>query len=308
MTRLPDFLIIGAMKAATSSLHAQLGAQDGIFTTSPKEIYFFSDDPVYERGLDWYGEHFAAAEPGDLCGESSTHYAKHPTYPNTIPRIQQHVPDVRLIYMMRHPIDRLVSAYSHMWLANEVKVPFDEALAGAVPELIGYSSYTKQLKPFFEAFGASRVQPVFFDRMHAEPDETLRAVATHIGFHGPVAWDDNLGAHNVSSERLKHTGARSLMKRVPGYDRLRNLVPESAKDKARDRFWRLPDTPDVSESQREALSEVFDADLRLLGEWLDIDLDTASFKTATAERQLGWTDALLDAYPDPLHSGPMAES
>ena len=83
MSRMPDFLIIGAMKCATTSLHDQLAAQPGLFMSEPKEPFFFSNDEVYARGIDWYAGLFAGAAAGDLCGESSTHYTKLPSYPRT---------------------------------------------------------------------------------------------------------------------------------------------------------------------------------------------------------------------------------
>ena len=84
----PDYMIIGAMKCGTTSLAAQLGTQDGLFMTDPKEPYYFSDDPVFAQGPDWYAGLFADAAPGDLTGEATTHYTKRPDYPDTIARIQ----------------------------------------------------------------------------------------------------------------------------------------------------------------------------------------------------------------------------
>ncbi len=79
-TRLPDFIIIGAMKSATSTLHNQLSAQPGIFMSTPKEPNFFSDDDIYNQGLSWYSGLFSDANARDICGESSTHYTKLPDY------------------------------------------------------------------------------------------------------------------------------------------------------------------------------------------------------------------------------------
>ncbi|HTO70120.1 MAG TPA: sulfotransferase, partial [Myxococcota bacterium] len=79
--RLPDFAIIGAMKCGTSTLHEQLALRSGFFMSRPKEPNFFSDDDQYARGVGWYAGLFAGAAPGQLCGESSTHYTKLPTYP-----------------------------------------------------------------------------------------------------------------------------------------------------------------------------------------------------------------------------------
>ena len=84
MSRGPDLIIIGAMKCATSTLHDQLARQPGLFMSVPKEPNFFSDDAQYARGFAWYTSLFADARPGTIRGESSTHYTKLPTLPNTV--------------------------------------------------------------------------------------------------------------------------------------------------------------------------------------------------------------------------------
>ena len=111
MGRLPNFVIIGAMKSATSTLYEQLQRQPGIFLPELKEPNFFSDQ--YARGWDWYAGLFAEARASDIVGEASTHYTKLPTYPETVSRMWDHLPDAHLIYVMRDPIDRLVSQYIH---------------------------------------------------------------------------------------------------------------------------------------------------------------------------------------------------
>src|SRR5690606_4205334 len=158
--------IIGAMKSATSTLHEQLALQPGIFMSTPKEPNFFSDDAQFAKGLGWYTGLFAEAEPNALCGESSTHYTKLPTHPHTVERLAAAVPGARFIYVMRHPIDRLVSHYIHGWTMREISEPIDEAI-DRHPELIAYGCYAKQLTPYFERFGRDRVLPMFFDRVHA---------------------------------------------------------------------------------------------------------------------------------------------
>ena len=92
MNRMPDFIVMGAMKSATSTLHEQLSEQEGFFMTEEKEPNFFSNDEIYAKGLEWYASLFANAAPGDLCGESSTHYTKLPTYPHTVARMRAALP------------------------------------------------------------------------------------------------------------------------------------------------------------------------------------------------------------------------
>ena len=91
MTRKPDFMIIGAMKCATSSLHDQLAAQPGMVMSMPKEPNFFSDEENWGRGLGSYWSLFARTQDGELCGESSTHYTKLPRHPKVVERVGEHV-------------------------------------------------------------------------------------------------------------------------------------------------------------------------------------------------------------------------
>ena len=286
--RLPDFIIIGAMKSATSTLHDQLAARDGITMSSPKELYFMSDDPVYAKGIEWYASHFADAADTDLCGESTTHYTKLPTYPKTIDRIAKHLPDARFIYVMRHPIDRLESAFLHMWFEKETTLSFDDAVGGGIPELVDYGRYAYQLEPWFERFGHDRVHPVFVDRLRADQDDVIARVCEFLGHDGDRSWIHDVADNNVSTERLQQSAARDRMKTIPFYESARKLVPETAIERIRSR-WRPDDRPSVSDEQRASLAEIFDADLVTLGQWLGVDLTCDNFSDVTATRHLGWT-------------------
>ena len=160
--RLPEFIIIGAMKSATSTLHNQLSAQPGIFMSTPKEPNFFSDDGIYKQGLGWYSGLFNEAVAEDICGESSTHYTKLPDYPQTIQRLKAAIPQPKLIYVMRHPVDRLISHYMHQWSQGVISCDINQAI-DRYPELINYSCYGMQVTPYLKEFGSEAVLPLFFD-------------------------------------------------------------------------------------------------------------------------------------------------
>ena len=174
MPRKPDFIIIGAMKCATTSLHDQLAAHPGIHMSVPKEPNFFSDAEQWGRGLDWYWDLFAGAKDGDLCGESSTHYTKLPKHDKVIDRLAEHVPDAKFVYVMRHPIDRLVSHYIHEWTQRVIEQPIKEAI-DAHPNMVEFGMYARQLRPYVERFGRERILPVFFDRLRKHPQAELVA-------------------------------------------------------------------------------------------------------------------------------------
>lgn len=285
--RRPDFIIIGAMKSATSSLHVQLASHPGIFMSEPKEPNFFSDDAEYRGGTASYSGLFANAAEGDLCGESSTHYTKLPDYPNTVTRMKAFVPNVRLIYVMRHPVDRLVSHYIHQWTQSVIRCDINEAVE-RYPELINYGRYAYQLEPYFAAFGKASVLPVFFAAVKREPQRELERVARFIGYEGPVLWKEELGAQNVSSERLRRFPGYQLIVDSPPMTFLRRtFVPQTLRDMVKARLS-MKHRPVLSESNLTRLESIFDEDLGVLSQWLGVNLNCKNFDERTAVDQLEW--------------------
>jgi len=287
MGRRADFVIIGAMKCATSTLCAQFSRQPGFYMTE-KEPNFFSNDENYARGIAWYEHLFNGAGNDHLCGESSTHYTKLPTYPYTVKRMKEHLPDAKLIYVMRHPIDRLVSQYIHEWSERRINVPIGKAIERH-PELIAYSRYAMQLKPFLNAYGPEKILPVFFDRLHVQPKLELARICRFVGHQGPVDWYDQ-PARNVSRERMRKNALRDAMTSFPPLALLRRtLVPKTIRRRIR-QLWTMKRRPKIPGSQLEKLLEVFDEDLNRLGRWLQMEISCATFKEVTARETLeqGW--------------------
>ena len=112
--RNPDFLVIGAMKAGSTTLHTYLSRHPDLYLHERKEPGFFSREERYARGIEWYRALFADARPDQLCAESSTCYTRWPHFADVAPRIRQHVPEVRFVYIMRDPVARAYSHYAHM--------------------------------------------------------------------------------------------------------------------------------------------------------------------------------------------------
>jgi Sulfotransferase domain len=106
-TNKPSFLIIGAQKAGTSSLFHYLAQHPDIHLPSEKELHFF--DLHYDKGIAWYERRFPGKKlfKRQITGEASPYYLFHPLVPG---RIRNHYPDIKLIVLLRNPIDR---AYSH---------------------------------------------------------------------------------------------------------------------------------------------------------------------------------------------------
>lgn len=287
MNKTPNFIIIGAMKCATSTLHEQLALQPGIFMSQLKEPNFFSNNEEYEKGWNWYLSHFESAPVDALCGESSTHYTKLPTYPQTIARIQQHLPDAKFIYVMRHPIDRLISQYIHEWTQKVISEDINTAINN-FPELIHYSCYTMQLQPYFETWGKDRVLPIFFERMLSHPQEELERVCQFIGYDQKPQWNFKLEAQNVSSERIRKSAWRDFLVETPGLRELRQLlIPKSVRTWVRS-WWAMNKKPELTSNNYEKLRFIFDQDLAILGSQLGIELSCDNFKLKIKNQGLNW--------------------
>ncbi|MCF6185590.1 MAG: sulfotransferase domain-containing protein, partial [Bacteroidales bacterium] len=110
--RFPDFLIIGAMKSGTTSLHDYLGKHPDIYTSDPKEIHFFMDKNFNKYSLDWYKSLFISDKK--IAGTSPQNYTKchRPAVKNVPERIYKHMPNVKLIYIVRDPVKRIISHYA----------------------------------------------------------------------------------------------------------------------------------------------------------------------------------------------------
>jgi len=259
----PDFIVIGAMKCGTTTLAAQLGTQAGIFVTEPKEPNYFSDDPVFARGPDWYGGLFAPAAPGDLRGEASTHYTKRPDLPRTLERMTAALPEVRLVYMIRDPMARIVSHYIHEWSQGVLSRPLDVEIDAHAP-LVDYGLYGWQITPFVEAYGREAILLTSLERMAADPGGELARVAAHVGHQGPAAWVEESEAENVSAARSRKLPMHGVLVDNPVATALRRaLVPKALRTWVR-RARQMKGRPEIPAAMVPGLRARFAEDRDLL--------------------------------------------
>ncbi|MFT6073172.1 MAG: hypothetical protein ACJAZ1_000078 [Yoonia sp.] len=254
-----DFIIIGAMKCGTTTLQAQLAAQPGIFMTTPKEPNFFSDDAVYAQGQGWYRSLFYDAAPGDLKGEASTHYTKLPTYPQTVARMSQVLMAPRLIYVIRNPVTRAVSHYIHEWSEGRMSQDAIAAFASDAT-LQAYSHYPMQLAPFIDAFGLDAIHLTSLELMKADPDGEMAKISTHLQVSTPLVWDNDMGAQNVSAQRVRRLPLQRLIVDNPVATFLRhNLVPKAVRNRIREGRT-ITARPELPQELRRQLEDVFTPD------------------------------------------------
>lgn len=285
-----DFMIIGAMKCATTSLHDSLAAQSGLAMSDPKEPFFFSDDDAWARGLDWYEGLFGG--PVDAVrGESSTHYTKLPDHPDAVSRAHGIAPSAKLVYMVRDPIVRIVSQYIHDWTMNEALGTLDESVRSA-PRYVAYSRYAYQLQPWIERYGHDRILLVSFDRFRDDPTTQIRRVGAFLGIGGSASWTHTTASSNASSERIRQGWFyRHFVENPLATAVRRSLIPKSVRNRVRSSM-QMKNRPEVSPELRAWLTERLDPDIaefgRLIGE---PGLTCATFQSTLSAADPEWADA-----------------
>ena len=259
---LPDFIIIGAAKAGTTSLYALLDRHPDIFMPTPKEPEFFARDDRYADGIDRYAELFADAAPHQKVGEASTIYSLAPFFGQTAQRIKTHLPDVKLIYVMREPVSRAYSFYVQLiknyqnvtgdhnvhrtfeeFIAPErdaTVAPRDKVLSSANdhlpddPELcLSGSDYVQQIDAYLAQFPREQILFLTFEAFVSDRIATLRRITDFIGVSplpDSVFSQDGV-TRNVSSDHFAALGgdiaARNMRARAGGVWTFRKLIPQN---------------------------------------------------------------------------------
>ncbi len=186
MSCAPDFLFIGPSKAASSWLFERLRQHPDVFVPDAKDIYYF--DRNYDRGGDWYRSHFGRPADGFATrGEVCHDYLYSP---EAADRIATDLPEVKLLFGFRDPVERSISHLRQSIRMGNVTGDIHRALA-TNPNIIDHSRYSRHLQPFLERFRPERFFVVPFDEISAEPAPLLCSIFDFLAVsHDPAVLAD----------------------------------------------------------------------------------------------------------------------
>lgn len=186
---LPTFLIIGAQKSATRWLRINLGEHPEIFT-APAEVHYWNNtNRVRKLGLDWYREQFADWRGERVVGEATPGYMIWRHHPAEVARrIKRHLPETRLLAILRNPLDRANSAMLHHIRRGRLDPSsrlIDVVRERTPPEkdrfcLVSGGWYAASLAPFAKHFG-EQLLVLLHDELLDAPDEVYRRALQHVG-------------------------------------------------------------------------------------------------------------------------------
>ena len=174
---LPEFVIIGAAKAATTWLRNQLSARPDVFLPK-EEPHFFSRE--YGRGENWYRSLFQEAADNQIIGEKSADYLADPAVPERMSRL---LPSARLVVQLRNPIERAYSDYCMLYRRGSVGADIASYLGPQLstePRFLEDSLYFKHLSRFLDWYPASQLKVLLYDDIRRRPEQIIAEITTFL--------------------------------------------------------------------------------------------------------------------------------
>jgi hypothetical protein len=179
-----DFLIVGAQKSGSTSLRAFLGEQEKEIFILNRELHFWNRDGQYQdgAGLNEYLKNFADAKPHQIKGEKSPSYLVSKEAPG---RIHKHFPEVKIIAILRNPIDRAYSAYWHGRRvgAIETTTTFGEAVRNykvnqgkPYGDMVTAGFYSDQIARYLNFFPIKQLHVLSFESTLTQANDELHGV------------------------------------------------------------------------------------------------------------------------------------
>lgn len=229
----PNFFIIGAAKAATTSLSSLLVTHPQAAIVAGKEPHFFSFDDHYAFGWPRYLQLFGHVRTETAVGDASTSYSRLRYHPQVIARITAHVPDAKIIYMVRHPLQRMESAYvEHMCAGRTAFTSINDAIRRQ-PMIIDSSRYWEVFDAYRQAFGEERIKIVWFEDYTANQTAVFQDVCRFLQIDdrfAPDADQEQTNSREGAAMRMAQVGRGGIPLNLAWEESLRSQVIAQIRD------------------------------------------------------------------------------
>jgi len=272
--RRPEFVIAGATRSGTSTLHHALMKSPYVFMPQQKEIHFFARDSLYAQGEAMYASFFDDAEEGQICGEATPTYFTHGHMfddsmnhywspdDDSVVRMAKMYPDMKVILSIRHPAVRAHSFFWRMvWQGQEkaksLEVAIEEELKGGRYYMdtvycpLYLSRYSIHLRHWLKHFKRENIKILIMEEWTKEPAKTLAEIEAFIGVQHSGLLDEDIQKTNVGRRAL-HPALRFLSAIKPTSRISRALTR---------RFLSKKGYPDLNAKTFQRLSEIFEEDI-----------------------------------------------
>jgi hypothetical protein len=271
---LPTFVVIGAMMAGTTTLNAWLGEHPDVCMSARKDLDFFLEDGNWQRGVGWYRLRFASCSGEKARGESSPNYSKTHADPEVAQRMYSVVPEARIVYLVREPIDLMRSNYRRRVIDGTETRSFVDAIAED-EDYQRTSRYIQHIGAYLKHYPKDRFLVITSELLAADPGATLAAVHMHLGVY-PAGPPQDVGRLSVTDDRSVDSEWSLRLKANPAYWR------------ALHRSWRLRNIHEQVFSRRTRVPSTqlpapIEEDLRK-----DLEKDTQALEVFIGRRLIEW--------------------
>ncbi len=191
---LPNSFYGGPPKAGSSWIFALLDAHPQIFVPRGKYVQFFTD--FYDRGTNWYESFYAGARPDHvaLC-DLTTDYL---FVPEAAERLAEQIPDARIFFSLRDPVERDWSAYQHLLRTGQAYGPLESEIETGHRLLSGCSAYADAIERSWRLFGRERTKILWFDDIRDNPQNVADTLHDFLGVARRKISPSNSKARNVA--------------------------------------------------------------------------------------------------------------
>jgi hypothetical protein len=266
-------VIIGAMKSGTTSLYNYLAQHPQVAACALKEPNFFARDDHWERGLEWYeGLWDFDPQKHRIALEATANYSKAPFTPSAAARMSQISGQFTLIYIMRHPIERLESHLTHGTAVGWMRPdrPIQE-----YRQAIGVSKYATQLNDYRQYFPVSDMLLIDFSELRNRPEELTRRIFEALKLDPDVPIEVN-EVHNRSSERRREHPLWLALRNLKVLEQLATrIIPRPIRAGIRRLISQEPRRVRLSPQDRAYVTDQIREDIACLER--DYDFDTSGW-------------------------------
>jgi len=292
---MPNFLILGAAKAGTSSLHYYLNQHPNVFMSDVKEPRFFAleketlsfNNPDQQINHDSvtnladYQSLFSSVTTESAIGEASPLYLYSS---KAVRQIQHYVPEAKLIIVLRNPVERAFSCYTHLLREGYETLPFDEALAQEDTRIANNWAhlwhykrgglYYEQVKQYVDAFDSAQLKIYLYEDLRADSVGLVQNMFAYLDVD--CSFVPDMTKRNVSGIP-KHMMLQKFFKRKNVVrSAIKSIVPAKARSQVAQKVkeWNLGDKPELSSDSRQALVNYFKVDNMKLQALIGRDLSS----------------------------------
>lgn len=274
---LPNLVQIGGFKCGSTTVASILDQHPDICISDIKEPHFFTYN--WRKGVDWYRQTFLNHTGEKILGDASVSYTQLLNLPaywgDPITRMRETLgPDVKLLYVLRHPVDRLISAQHYLLLRSMIDATSLSGFVESEPENLETGQYLAHIERYLEVFDRTQLKVVVIEKINENPAAAYRDILEFLEVD-PNHEFTSFSAQNTSAGRRKMpywmTRMSRYMRRRPVLLKVYQVVRKPA-ELLLFRFGKKVPRPTVTTEEYNSVYELYRPSIEALSDWLGEDL------------------------------------